>query len=976
MAFEIGGVYHGFKLLEERPLREIGSTGRLFEHVKSGARLMSLANDDPNKVFCIGFRTPPSDDTGVPHILEHSVLCGSRKFPSKEPFVELAKGSLNTFLNAMTYPDKTIYPVASKNAKDFENLMEVYLDAVLHPRIYEKPEILMQEGWHYELPEKDAPLGCKGVVYNEMKGAFSSPERMLVTELQRSLYPDTTYGCVSGGHPDSIPELTHEAFLGFHRRFYHPSNSYIFLYGDGDLAAQLGFLDARHLYEFDRSPADSAIQEQAAFDSPREAESSYPLSSEDDGKGKSFLSLGWVCGKAADPELYTALEILQSMLLDMPGAPLKEALIKAGVGQDVVGYCNSSILQPMFGVIVKYSDPEKRERFLSVVDETLRRLASEGLDRDLVEAGLNSTEFYMREAEHAGLPKGLFYGIVAFDSWLYDADPFVHLAFDATFRRIREAAGKGGFFEGIIKDLLLDNDHRSCVLLRPEPGLLEKQEGALSDVLAGKKAAMSDAQLQALVAETARLKELQAAPDSPEVLAKIPLLSIEDIDPESERLPLTETELAGARTLHHDLATNGILYLTLLFDTSGVPQDRLQHLALLSGVLGKLGTRERSYADLSKQINIHTGGLSFGTEIFPEPEDESRFHPKLALRAKALVPRAGKLAALAGEILTGSVFSDKERLLEVLRELKSDLEVRIKSSGHVLSKQRLFSYFSGPGKYEELVRGVSFYRFVADLEKEFSLRSDETVRVLEELARSVFVQDKLVLSATVSAQDLEKVRAELGSLTSALPRGGGAPAGYRFELVKKNEGLMTPSQVQYVAKGYNYRRLGFPYTGKLAVLRTIVGLDHLWNKVRVQGGAYGAFMVVDRGGSLAFLSYRDPNIEKTLEAYHGTVGYLKDFSPDAREMAKYIIGTVGKMDRHLTPWEKGDLAAREFLMGLTHADIQKERDDVLSTTPEDIRSLAGMVEQVLAQDHLCVLGSEGRIKETEGVFASKETVFS
>jgi Zn-dependent M16 (insulinase) family peptidase len=971
--FEQGKVYHGFKLLEEQKIEELNSIGKVFYHEKSGARLFSLANDDDNKVFFIGFRTPPEDDTGLPHILEHSVLCGSRKFPTKEPFVELAKGSLNTFLNAMTYPDKTLYPVASRNIKDLYNLMDVYLDAVFYPNIYQRPQILMQEGWHYELDHKDADITYRGVVYSEMKGVFSSPEQVLFRAIQKSLFPDTTYGFESGGDPIAIPELTQEKFVEFHRKYYHPSNSYMFLYGDGDLLEQLKFLNDNYLKDFDKQEVDSDIKTQPPFSERTEMVVDYPILANENEKDKTFLSLNYVIDRSTNPEIAMAFDILEYLLLETPAAPLKKALIQRGLGKDVFGVFDASILQPTFSVIVKNSSPDRKNEFVHTVTDTLKNLVANGIDKKLIEGAINLYEFRLREADFGRRPKGLFYGTHAMTSWLYDASPYMHLQYDPVLAKIKTAL-TSDYFEKLIEQYLLKNPHSSLLVVKPQKGLAEVREQSIRKKLAEFKGKLSETEINQLIESTQKLRRLQAEQDSPEKLAAIPLLSLEDIEKATEKLPLEERAVNGCTIFAHPMFTNHIAYVSLLFDTTAVPQELLPYLSLLARVLGKISTEQYGYEDISNEIHIHTGGIGFSTNIYTVL-DSFEYMPKLVVSSRALVKKLPELFRLIGQLTGHTVFNEKNRLKEVIQEIKSRFELMITQSGHVIAITRARSYYSQSAKYDEISGGLSFYRFITDLEENFDARFSDISINLQKVSKLVFNKNNLLASVTISDDDYSEFERSFMTLEEHLGKEDLQYVKYDFELSVDNEGLITPGDVQYVAKAYNFRQQGREYTGTLQVLSTIVGLDYLWNRVRVQGGAYGCSIYFMRNGDMCLHSYRDPNLRETLKVYDELPQYIRQFNADDREMTKYIIGTISKLDTPLTPAMKGDRATAYRLSGLTYEKIQEERDQVLSTRQSDIQALADLVESVVKQDCLCVLGSESRIKENKDVFKNLIQVF-
>lgn len=974
MQFKIGDKYHGFRLIEEKNVRETNSIIRLFQHEKSGARLFFMENEDDNKVFSITFRTPPRDSTGLPHILEHSVLCGSRKFPTKEPFVELVKGSLNTFLNAFTFGDKTMYPVASKNDKDFENLMDVYLDSVFYPNIYKYPEILKQEGWHYELENAEDELKYKGVVYNEMKGAFSSPESVLWRRLQETLFPDTAYGYESGGDPEVIPELTQEEFLSFHKKYYHPANSYMFLYGKMDVLGRMKFIDEAYLKEFEAISVDSAIPVQEAFDSMQSYELEYPISAQENDQDKTYLSLNYAVGLSTEPELYLAMEILEHILLSTPASPLKKALIEANLGKDVFGKYDNSILQPVFSVIVKNSNAEQKEEFLNVVLETLKKLVHDGLDSRLVEAAVNLKEFQLREADSEGYPKGLIYNIKIMDSWLYDKDPVMHLCYEQIFEKIK-AELKNRYFEDLIEKYILNNNHSSMLVLKPRRGMSEAKGEETKAKLKSIKTKLTKEQLQELVKQTRELKKWQNTPDAPEKLALIPMLSIKDIDKKGEILPQQVKEETGIKVLAHHMFTNDIVYADLLFDTTAVSQELLPYIPLLSGILGKVSTENYSYGDLSKEIDMHTGGIRFSPQVYGEKNDDSKYHPVLSVRGRALSGKLPRMFELISEIITKTKFDDARRIKEIIQENKSRIEMRISNEGYATACKRLFSYFSTEGSYLETISGLTYYRFIADIEKNFESRIEEVRSNLQKLVGLIFRKERLVAGVTCEEDDYHSFAKSMSLVLKEMSSEKLPSVQYVFKTESHNEGLMTQGKVQYVAQGYNFIKLGYSYTGKLQVLRTISRYSYLWNRIRVQGGAYGAFSGFEKNGNMFLVSYRDPNLKETLKVYDEMYDYLKNFQIEEREMTKYIIGTVSKLDLPLTPFMKGERAIENYMRKITTEDLQKEREEILGTSQQDMRALSDMMFELMKRKSYCVLGSEMKIKENKELFGSLVDIF-
>ncbi len=970
MALETGKTYSGFTLTEKREIPEIASTALVFTHGKTGARLLKLQSADDNRVFSICFRTPPRDDTGLPHILEHSVLTGSRRFPTKEPFVEMLKSSLNTFLNAMTYPDKTMYPVASKNERDFFNLMNVYLDAVLYPNIYDNPYTLMQEGWHYEIDSREGDISYSGVVYNEMKGAFSSPERMLYWHLQRSLLPDTVYGFESGGDPKAIPSLTQENFLDFHRTYYHPSNGYLYLYGNGDTERELAFINDEYLGDFSPRKIDSIILPQTPFGTMKEFVFEYPVSAGESTENKSYLGQGFCFGSALDAEKYLTLEIMNRILLGTPASPLKQALLRAGIGKDIMGFAENEIRQLFMAVVAKDTDPGRKDEFTGVVRGTLETLANKGIDPVLAEASVNFIEFQLREAEFSRLPKGLYYHMRSMNSWLYGDDPLLHLNFEPTLKKIRGGL-KQGIFEEFISSNMLGNGHSVTLTFNPRPGLGEEMERKTREELAAFKKTLTTEKLDALIEQNRELKERQARPDSPEDLAKIPVLELADISRKNEIIPREESVLEGIPMIDVDLPTGGISYLNLYFDTSVVKQELLPYLGLLARLLGKISTESRNYSDLANLINLHTGGLSFQTESYPVNGSPSEFHPRLIVSSKALDARVPRLLEIIAEIAAGTDFASLERIREVVKEIKSRYEMGMTDQGHIVAQKRLMSYFSPLEAHDDQVSGFSFYRFIAGLEKNLEKDFDLVRENLSSVLSAVFNPAGAMAVLTAHGEGRKHFREGFAGLINRLPRSGAASHKYTFNREDLNEGLMLgQSQVQYVSKGYNYLSEGYSFRGTMQVLAAILRLDYLWNRVRVKGGAYGAMVSIQRNGNFAFSSYRDPNLSGTLSVYDETPAYLKSFAADRREMEKYIIGAISTLDQHLTPRQKGEKAARLRISGITDEQLQKEREEVLGATVRDISGCADMIAAVMARNCLCVVGSESKIKEESRVFKS------
>ena len=971
---------NAYEVVLTEDLPDLKSKGYLLKHKKSGARVLLMENDDENKVFTIGFRTPPSDSTGVPHIMEHSVLCGSRDFPVKDPFVELVKGSLNTFLNAMTYPDKTVYPVASCNDKDFQNLMHVYMDAVFYPNIYQHDEIFRQEGWSYKLDEPDGKLEYNGVVYNEMKGAFSSPEGVLDRVILNSLFPDTSYAYESGGDPEEIPNLTYEQFLDFHRKYYHPSNSYIYLYGDMDMEEKLKWLDENYLCEFDAAEVDSEICFQKPFDKMIEVEKTYSISSEETEEENTYLSYNKVIATSLDEKLYQAFQILDYALLSAPGAPLKKALMDAGIGKDIMGSYDNGIYQPIFSIIAKNAEPQQKEQFVQVIEDTLRKIVEDGIDRKALEAGINYHEFRFREADFGNYPKGLMYGLDLFDSWLYDEKkPFIHMQAIPTFAFLKEQIGTR-YFEDLIQKWILDNPHGSMVIVKPERGRTARMDRELDEKLQTYKAGLSPDEVEKLARDTAELIVYQESEDAREDMEKIPVLGREDISREIAPICNEERVCGGIPMVYHNVETNGIGYVTLLFDLSGVPEEKLPYVGMLQAVLGIIDTTHYEYGELFNEINVHTGGIGTSLELYPDVTKvkEKEFRATFEMKGKALYPKMDVLFKMMREILTESKLEDEKRLKEILSMPKSRLQMSFLSSGHTTAALRALSYSSPLSKFKDDTDGIGYYEAVKEIEEHFEEKKEELIANLKELAARIFRADNLMISYTAAPEGLDAVEKEMETFKNGLfERTDGDEQENRCILhcVKRNEGFKTSSKVQYVARTGNFIDGGAAYSGALHILKVILSYDYLWQNIRVKGGAYGCMCNFNRIGEGYLISYRDPNLEKTIDVYEKVTEYLRNFEADDRDMNKYIIGTISNIDRPMNPSAKGTRSMNLYMNHVTEEMIRKEREEILNAGQEEIRALADVVAAMLAADQLCVIGSEEKIEEQKALFGEVRTLF-
>lgn len=968
---------NAYEVLQTEDLSDLKSKGTLLKHKKSGARVLLMENDDENKVFTIGFRTPPSDSTGVPHIMEHSVLCGSKEFPVKDPFVELVKGSLNTFLNAMTYPDKTVYPVASCNDKDFQNLMHVYMDAVFYPNIYQNDKTFRQEGWSYKLDDPDGELTISGVVYNEMKGAFSSPEGVLDRVVLNSLFPDNAYSVESGGDPEVIPELTYEQFLNFHRKYYHPSNSYIYLYGDMDMEEKLRWLDEKYLSDFENEPVDSEIHLQKPFTEMKEVVQEYSIASEESEEDNTYLSYNKVIGTTLDEKLYLAFEILDYALLSAPGAPLKKALLDAGVGKDISGSYDNGVYQPIFSVISKNANVEQKEEFVRVIEDTLKGIVKNGINKKALRAGINYHEFRFREADFGNYPRGLMYGLQLFDSWLYDeTKPFIHMQAIPTFEFLKEQV-ETGYFEELIQKYLLDNTHGSIVIIKPERGRTARMDKELADKLQAYKDSLSKEEIDALVKATKELEEYQEEESAPEDLAKIPVLGREDISREIAPIYNKELETGEVKLVHHEVETNGIGYTALLFDLSGIPEEKLPYISILQSVLGIIDTKNYEYSELFNEINVHTGGIGTSLELYTDVTKvkEKEFRATFEIKGKALYPKMDVLFSMMREILMESDLGDEKRLKEILAMLKSRLQMSFLSSGHTTAALRSLSYTSPMAKFKDDTDGIGYYEVVKELEENFEEKKAELIENLRQIAQQIFRKDNLIISYTSSADGLAPMEEAFAKIADTLhTEEKEAETPCEIHCVKRNEGFKTSSKVQYVARTGNFIDRGVEYTGALQILKVILSYDYLWQNVRVKGGAYGCMSSFNRIGEGYLVSYRDPNLEKTMEIYEGVVDYLKNFNVDDRDMNKFIIGTISNIDRPMNPAAKGSRSMNLYMNHVSAEMIREERDQILDAQQSDIRALADVLQALLDAHELCVIGSEEKIEEQKEMFLEIKTL--
>lgn len=966
-----------YDVISVEKLEDLDSTGLLLRHKKSGARIAIVSNDDNNKVFSIGFKTPPYNDTGLQHILEHSTLCGSRKYPVKDPFVELCKGSLNTFLNAMTYPDKTVYPVASCNDVDFKNIMDVYMDAVFYPDIYNKPQIFKQEGWHYELENEDDELKINGVVYNEMKGVYSSPDDVLSRYTCVSLFPDTPYRFESGGEPAHIPELDYNEFLDYHKKFYHPVNSYIYLYGDMDVQERLDYLDREYLSDFDADDVeiDASIPAQKSFENDVFKEFNYAVTDDEPLENNAFLSYNKVVGTSLDAKLYLAMQILDYALIMAPGAKLKQALIDKNIGTDIYSSFETSVYQPIYSIIAKNADENKRQEFTDTINEVLSDIVKNGIDMRMIDAGINYYEFKYREADYGAYPKGLMYYLTMMDSWLYDENkPFIHIEAGKTFEQIKKEK-ESGLFEKIIEEWLVNNHHGSVISLVPKRNLEKELEDKTKSELADFKSKLTKEQIQQYVRETKELKEYQDEPSSQENLEKIPMLALKDIGKTPARLYIDEKEENGIKVIHHNMFTNRIAYIMMSFECKSVSDELVPYIGLLSSVLGLMDTDNFTYPELTNEININSGGLSSDSAIYTNNKELDKYQIRYEVKGKVLYEKIPFMLEMMHEIIYCTKFDDYKRLKEIISRTKSRIESSMTGMGHTVAMLYGMSQLSASGYYSNLMRGYGFYLFIQEIEKDFDNRKEEIAGTLNQLIKLIFTKENLVVSFNANDDGYDKFKAAFGDFAGKLNTDNYPAEIRKFKPCNVKTGFTSSSQVQYVARCGNFVDAGYKYTGALRVLKVIFGYDYLWINVRVKGGAYGCMSGFGKNGDMYMVSYRDPNLKKTNEIFDESVDYIKNFDVSDRDMLKFIIGTIGDMDTPMNPAAKGVRSFGAYISNVTIEDYQRERDEVLGATPEKIRELAPIVEAGLKQNHLCVVGNYKNINDESSMFDEIKPLF-
>ncbi|MBN1231275.1 MAG: insulinase family protein [Anaerolineales bacterium] len=950
-------ILHGFELIQGKYIPELNTNYRMFRHVKTGAELLSMENDDENKVFGITFRTTPHDSTGVAHILEHAVLNGSEKYPVKEPFIELVKGSLQTFVNAFTYPDKTCYPCASQNLQDFYNLVDVYVDAVFHPLL--QPHILDQEGWRLDLQEVDGELTYKGVVFNEMKGALSDPDDLLQEEIQHALFPDNFYGFNSGGDPKFITDLTYNQFKAFHTAYYHPSNSRIYFWGNDPADERLKKMDG-YLQGYQTQEVDSAIHIHPPFSAPKQVTVPYASGEDDD---KAYLTLGWVMGAHQTPELSNSLNILAHILIGSPAGPLRKALMDSGLGEDICGNgAESDLLQVVFSAGLKGIKEKNAGKVEKLILDTLRDLVENGIDPDTVAASMNRFEFGLRENNTGRFPRGLAVMLRAMLFWLYDLDPLPIVSFEDSLEAIKAKIEEGGYFEGLIEKNLLNNPHRVTMLLKPDADLNKSLEKEEKTKLATIQAKLSLEEKQEIVERTQRIKEIQETPDTPEALAMLPALSLKDIDPKIRTIPVEIIRFGEVEFQYHELPTNGILYMAAGFDMHALPKELVPYMGLLGRLYLELGTTHLDYVRLTQRIMRDTGGIA--------PWTFNGTHRKTGkavtyffLRSKSTVDNTDKLLDILKEVLLDIDLDNKDRFLQILSEERASLESNLIPSGHMVVNNRLNAKFNEAGWLNEQMGGIDYLFFLRELSKKAKKDWKAVLNDLETAHNLLVDRKHMLVNVTVDGEYWPEIYSQLQTFCSDIPLKGNTLKEWEIDLHEENEGLVIPAQVNFVGKSSNLYDLGYQYNGSVSVMRNYIGTTYLWEKLRVQGGAYGGFSVFNvNSGVFSYLTYRDPNLLKSVENFDGTPEFLMNLEISTEELSKSIIGVIGALDDYQFPDAKGYTSLSNILLDVSDQDRQKEREEVLNTNMIDFLELGKVLAKARDNAMVVVMGSKEAIQ--------------
>ncbi len=971
--------FENYEYCYDKEVSECEGIGVVLRHKKSGARICLVSCDDENKVFFIAFRTTPTDSTGVAHIIEHTVLCGSEKYPLKDPFIELAKGSLNTFLNALTFPDKTMYPIASCNDKDFQNLMGVYVDAVFKPNIYKHEEIFKQEGWHYELESPDGDVEINGVVYNEMIGAFTSEEDSLAENIKTRLYPDTTYAYCSGGDPDDIPNLTYEQYLDFHRNYYHPSNSYIYLYGNMDMEEKLKWLDEEYLSKYDAIEIDTKVEKQPRFAAPKTVVKTYPVAEGEDTKEKTYLSFSVMLNDYDEIKDSIAYSILAGVLFGQQGAPVKQALIDAGIGSDVSGYYDPELRQANLQIVASQAEESQADEFVRIIEDTLRGIIETGVDKKALESAIAASEFSYREADTGRTPVGLVDGLNMMRTWLHDDNAAFATCSRAHYYEELKEDLNTDYFEGLVRNIL-EETHRVVMIYKPEPGLWAKKEQALAEKLAAYKASLSADAVEALIKDTEKLRLWQEEGESPEALATLPSLAVADVKKEAEKYANEVRDIDGYTVVFHDLPTRGIVYSGLYFDMNELPRGLWVYASILQSFLGSMNTGNHNYFELNNDVMLYSAGSLNEGMIGKTTLHEGRpFKSYLTYTFKALRENVGKTLDLLYEIISSSDFTDKKRMKEMLAEMVNSERMSLIEGGSTTAIKRAKSYFSKADVFYEETDGITFYRTIKDLLENFDEKADDLIAKMQYVLERIVRSDNMLISVSCRDHEYDIFTEEIKRFVERLKENDSHKKERTYGVVKSvpevygplNEAFTINGGINYCALVAEFDEEDYNISAAASVLKTMLSYDYLWQNVRVKGGAYGCFFDYNRvDGSCGFVSYRDPNLSETYDVYRKAYASVMNSEIDQKLVDKYIIGTMSVQDTPMNPSAKGSVSIIAYLLGQSNEMKQKRRDEILSATPESIKESAVILKRLADSGYICTVGNESTINDAADMFGS------
>lgn len=955
---------NGFRLIEKRFVKEVNADCYYFEHIKSGARLIKIAANDPNKTFCIGFHTIPNSDCGTPHIMEHCVLQGSKNFPVKSPLEAIYKGSLITFANASTGKDLTRYPMASMNEKSYFQLMHIYLDAVFNPSIYDDEKIFKQEGWHYELNDENVPIVYRGIVHGEMKGFYSGPTPYISYYTYKNLFPDTGYGYESGGLPTAIPSLTLNDFYKFHRKYYNAENSYIMLYGDANLGKELAFIDKNYLSKYSRTGNQILIEDQKPFSSMKDINEYYPVMEGSKTDNQTYFSLSFVYGNGCDQKLSYALSILARYLMNNEAAPLKIALQNSGIGKSM-RMSNTTYKQNVIQIQINNSSIDKKQQVYDIIMRTLKEIVNNGVDQREIESILDYLEFILREDNDAN--KGITYSNKLLQQFIYTKNPFLGLEYEKTLKEIRNAI-KNRYFEEIIQKALIDNPHCVYLTLEPKPGLDNEISRSEEEKLKKYKENLSNIEIDKLVAETKELIDFQNKSDSPEALATIPILELSDINPNAIFYSAVPKNINGIKLLHKEDFTNGIIYTRLFFDLSVLPEDRIQYASLLSNILASLDTKNFTFSDLDREIKSSSGGIYTYITSYLENENDDKLIPKFVVGAKSTTTKVDRLFKLLNEILCNTQFTDTTRIRILLNQYLVQVETSFKNNGNNLALLRFRSYLTKSGMFDEMNSGYEYYLFLKDIVKEFESNPNKIISELVKVSSLLFNTNNLVIGITCDNNDYKIFSKNLKILTDDMKREIPTRYIWTLEPEKKNEGFQTASKIQFVYSGYNLKKLGYEMNGKYNVMNRFISFEWLFQQIRVVGGAYGGGSFIMPNGDFIFRSFRDPKLSETLINIKNTPKFIKEFNVDDKTITKYIIGSISLIDNPASVSQRGDIAFSNYFTKKTVEDANKERHEMLQTTKNDLIEFSKIIQEILDQQVILVYGNDQKIEENKDIF--------